>query len=156
MLRRSARKRKVQDHVRPRTTTTRASIVTIGPETQTTMAFAVPAAGSPNWTGSMPHHATHSTPLGGHISSSGASYTNPQSSASACTNTVSSFTQHPVNNVPVQGNQSDLQNQYITLTPTCTSNIQQMYIPNQIYGMNTDIAINVPQNIRYTFIKVNT
>ncbi|CAC5398173.1 unnamed protein product [Mytilus coruscus] len=96
----------------------------------------------------MPHHATPSTPLGGYISSSGAIYASQQSSASACTNTVSSFTQHPVNNVQVQGYQSDLQNQYITLTPTCTSNIQQMYIPNQIYDMNTDIAINVQQNIK--------
>ncbi|CAC5368513.1 unnamed protein product [Mytilus coruscus] len=64
MLRRSARKRKVQDLARPRNTTTRASIVTIGPETQTTMTLTVSAAGSPNWTGSMPHHATYSTPLG--------------------------------------------------------------------------------------------
>ncbi|CAC5403006.1 unnamed protein product [Mytilus coruscus] len=125
MFRRSARKQKVQDLARPRTTTTRASIVTIGPETQTTMALVVSAAVSPIYTGSMTHHATHSIPLGGYISS-GAIYARPQNSASACINTVSSFTQHRVNNIPVLGIHSDLQNQYITLKPTCTSNIQQM------------------------------
>ncbi|CAC5378281.1 unnamed protein product [Mytilus coruscus] len=143
MLRRTARKRKGQDLTLPRNTTTSASILTTGPQTQTSMpmAPAVSTARSPNWADSI----THSTDLGSVISP-GAIYAtaSPQSSTSACTNTVSSYTQHPDNNVPVQGNQ------YITLTPTCTSNtsIQQMYIPQQIYGINTDIAINVPQNIK--------
>ncbi|CAC5399582.1 unnamed protein product [Mytilus coruscus] len=38
--------------------------------------------------------------------SSGVIYASPQSSTSACTKTVSSFTQHPDNNVPVQAEQN--------------------------------------------------
>ncbi|CAG2202651.1 unnamed protein product [Mytilus edulis] len=68
------------------------------------------------------------------------------SSTSADTHTVSSHTHLTDNNVPMQ----NAGNQFINLTPTCSSNtsIPQMYIPQQIYGVNTDIAINVPQNIK--------
>ncbi|CAC5417238.1 unnamed protein product [Mytilus coruscus] len=81
---------------------------------------------------------------------SGATYAtaSPQSSTSADTNTVSSHTHLTLTdiNVPMQ----NAGNQFINLTPSYTSNtsIQQMYIPQQIYGVNTDIAINVPQNIK--------
>ncbi|CAC5417893.1 unnamed protein product [Mytilus coruscus] len=150
MLRRTARKRKAkgQDITLPRNTTTRAEILTTGHQTQTSMPMAPTFSTARSRTGPI----TYSTDLGSVISPhSGAIYAtaSPQSSTSAYTNTVSSHTQHTDNNVPVQ----HACNQFINLTPTCTPNtsIQQMYIPQQIYGY----IIDTKHAIRFKHSKIS-
>ncbi|XP_063423641.1 uncharacterized protein LOC134707625 isoform X3 [Mytilus trossulus] len=121
MLRRTARKRKAkgQEIALPRNATTRAEILTTGYQTQTSMSRPSLLLG--------PTSATASQ----------------QSTASADTHTVSSHTYIPDNNIPMQ----NAGNQFINLTPVSTST-PQMYIPQQIEGVNNDIAMNVPQNIK--------
>ncbi|CAC5376146.1 unnamed protein product [Mytilus coruscus] len=149
MLRRTARKRKAkgQEITLPRNTTTRAEILTTGHQTQTSMPRPPTFSTAMSTSGPIPYATNVGSVISPH---SGATYAtaSPQSSTSPDTNTVSSHTHLTLtdNNVPMQ----NTGNQFINLTPTCTSNtsIPQMYIPQQIYGVNTDIAINVPQNIK--------
>ncbi|CAC5400947.1 unnamed protein product [Mytilus coruscus] len=147
MLRRTDRKRKAQGQeiTLPRNTTTRAEILTTGHQTQTSMQRPPTFSTAMSTSGPIPYATNVGSVISPHATYATAS---PQSSTSADTNTVSSHTHLTLtdNNVPMQ----NAGNQFINLKPTCTSNtsIPQMYIPQQIYGVNTDIAINVPQNIK--------
>ncbi|CAG2196193.1 unnamed protein product [Mytilus edulis] len=147
MLRRTARKRKAkgQEISLPRNATTRAEILATGHQTQTSMTRTPTFSTAMSTSGPIPYATTVGSVTSLHLGATDAT-TSQQSSTSADTHTVSSHTHLTDNNVPMQ----NAGNQFINLTPTCSSNtsIPQMYIPQQIYGVNTDIAINVPQNIK--------
>ncbi|VDI73210.1 Hypothetical predicted protein [Mytilus galloprovincialis] len=147
MLRRTARKRKAkgQEITLPRNATTRAEILATGHQTQTSMTRPPTFSTAMSTSGPIPYTTNVGSGTSLHLGANDAT-ASQQSSTSADTHTVSSHTHLTDNNVPMQ----NAGNQFINLTPTCSSHtsIPQMYIPQQIYGVNTDIAINVPQNIK--------